>query len=222
MTIGNRVVLILAALLLAATNLNAQHRWNGKEKHWYKDWLWWIGEGFIAGTFVADAHSTALVRDRCPACEETNPFLGPHPSNRAIVVYSGIVFAAFTGFHILAEEWCPNPNGESKVWRTVCYTTIPAIAASRKIPAAIHNYHLAARLGSESTQSFSTSTLARAQSISGHLTDAGTRSWTAQRYGDRPFFLSKGLSGCRNSLTLCTPIPPTTESKVDLRSVQFR
>src|SRR5713226_4729749 len=82
MAMSNRIISLLIVLLLTATSVHAQRRWDGKEKHWYKDWLWWIGEGVITGAFVADAHSTALARDRCPACREANPFLGPHPSNR--------------------------------------------------------------------------------------------------------------------------------------------
>ncbi len=222
MAVGSRVVSILIVLLLAATSLNAQHRWNGKEKPWYRDWLWWIGEGVIAGAFAADAHSTVLVRDQCPGCKEANPFLGPHASNRAVIVYSGITFGALTGFHILSRKWCPDSNGESRSWRAACYTAIPAIAAFRKVPAAVSNYHLAARLGSASTQALSTSAFGRPQSISGLNVESGTRSWMMKRYDDKPLFLPKQFSGCGNSLALCTSIPPTIEPKVDLRSVQFR
>ena len=222
MTTGSRVTSLLIVLLLAATSAQAQRRWNGKEKHWYTDRLWWIGEAVIAGAFAADAHSSSYVRDRCPGCRETNLLLGPHPSNRAIAVDSSLFFGLYTAFHIGSWKACPDPDWDDKAWRVACYTAIPAIIGPLKIRAAIHNYNLAAGPAPESTQSLSKNSLGQAQSTGRPVIDGGTRSWIAKRYGDRLFFLSKGPSGCRNNLTLCTPIPTATEPKVDLRSVQLR
>jgi len=222
MTTGSRVTSLLIVLLLAATSAQAQRRWNGKERHWYTDRLWWIGEAVIAGAFAADAHSSAFVRDRCPGCRETNLLLGPRPSNRAIAVDSSLLFGLYTAFHIGSWKACPDPDWDDKAWRAACYTAIPAIIGPLKIRAAIHNYNLAAGSASGSTQSLSKNSLGRAQSTSGSITDTGARSWVTKRYGDRPFFVSKGLSGCRAALTLCTPIPTAAAPKVDLRSVQLR
>jgi hypothetical protein len=222
MTIGRRITSLLIVVLLAATSAQGQRRWNGKEKHWYTDRFWWIGEAVIAAAFAADAHSSSYVRDRCPGCVETNLLLGSHPSNRAIAVDSSLFFGLYTAFHIGSWEACPDPNGDDKAWRVACYTAIPAIIGPLKIRAAIHNYNLAARSGSQSTQSLSTSAPGPAQPIGGRLTDTGSHSWMAKHYGDSLFILPKAFSGCRDSLTFCTPIPTTAESKVDLRSVQLR
>src|SRR3982074_1222858 len=111
---SGRIVSTLIIVLLTTNGACAQHRWNGKEKHWYKDWVWWVGEGVIVAAFVLDAHSTALARDRCPGCRETNPLLGSHPSNRAIIVGSGLLFGFETGLHIASWETCPDPNWDDK------------------------------------------------------------------------------------------------------------
>src|SRR5216683_6871296 len=134
-----RALSLLLALLLGASGAHAQHRWNGKEKHWYKDLLWWIGEGVIVTAFVLDAHSTVLVRERCPGCRESNPLLGPHPTTRAIVVDSSLLFALETGLHIGSWEACPDPNWDDKLWRTACYALVPGLTTT-KFFAAAHNY----------------------------------------------------------------------------------
>jgi hypothetical protein len=223
MTTGSRITSLLIVLLLAATSAQGQRRWNGKEKHWYTDPLWWVGEAVIAGAFAADAHSSSYVRDRCPGCRETNPLLGPRPSNRAIAVDSSLLFGLYTAFHIGSWKACPDPDWDDKAWRVACYTAIPAIIGPLKIRAAIHNYNLAAGSGSLSTQSLSKNSLGRAQSTSDSITDTGARARSVRRYVDKPFLLPKELVDCgRSLLRPCISIQPLTDSKVDLRSVQFR
>jgi hypothetical protein len=215
---ATRVASLIVVLLLTCSAGQAQHRWNGKEKHWYTDWLWWVGEGVIVTAFVLDAHSTALVRERCPGCPETNPFIGPHPSNRAIITASSIFFGIETGLHIGSWKACPDPNREFKSWYVACDTTVPAIVAAWRIPAAVHNYHIASIY--RPTQSLSTTRFAQALSIGGPT--PATTSWPVGRYNDKPIFLSKQISGCGQSLPLCTLFQPAAGSKRDLRSVRFR
>jgi hypothetical protein len=222
MTTGSRIASLLIVLLLAATSAQGQRRWNGKERHWYTDRLWWIGEVVIAGAFAADAHSSSYVRDRCPGCRETNPLLGPHPSNRAIAVDSSLLFGLYTAFHIGSWKACPDPDWDDKAWRVACYTAIPAIVAPLKIRAAIHNYHLAAGSATEPTQSLSTSALARTQLTTHPMIDTGAYSWIRKRYGDKSLFLQNQYPGCGNRLALCNPSPFASEPKIDLRSVRFR
>jgi hypothetical protein len=205
-----RAVSLLIAVLLLASGAQAQHRWNGKEKHWYKDWLWWVGEGVIVTAFVLDAHSTALVRDRCPGCRETNPLLGPHPTIRAIVLDSTLLFAFATGLHIGSWETCPDPNWDDKPWRTACYALVPSVAAF-KFPAAVHNYQIAAQHKTSSLHSVSTSLLRpMPSSVSG--AQFGAHELTMRSYPNS--FLPKQFSGIS--------LRPNAEAKRDLRSVQFK
>jgi hypothetical protein len=219
---ATRVASLLVVLLLTCGVGQAQHRWVGKDKHWYTDWLWWAGEGVIVTAFVLDAHSTALVRDRCPACREVNPFLGSHPSNRGIIIVSGIFFSIESGLHIASWEACPDPNREFKSWYIACDTTIPAITAAFRVPSAVHNYHLASRF--PSTQSLSTTRFARVHSTNPSI---GTNPWQVKQ-NSNPFSLPKRFSGCDRSLPLCSPFQPGTTSRpgptsrIDLRQVHFR
>ena len=138
-----RILSAVLVVLFTANGACAQHRWNAKDKHWYTDWLWWVGEGVIVAASVLDAHSTALVMERCPGCRESNPLLGPHPTTRAIVVDSSLLFALQTGLHIASWETCPDPNWDDKGWRTACYAFVPTVA-SYKFRAAANNYGIAA------------------------------------------------------------------------------
>jgi hypothetical protein len=119
-------------LLLAATNAEA------KPKHWYKDWKWWVGEAVIAGAFVADAHSTSLAQSRHVGIEG-NPFLGPHPDNKAIVGLSLTGFAIETGLY--AGCWHFS-HDDTKPWRILGYTGIPVGGVVILGRSAKHNYEL--------------------------------------------------------------------------------
>jgi hypothetical protein len=212
-----RALSLLLALLLGASGAHAQHRWNAKEKHWYKDLLWWVGEGVIVAAFVLDAHSTVLVRERCPGCREMNPLLGPHPSTRAIVVDGSILFALQTGLHIASWKACPDPNWDDKRWRTACYTLIPGLTAI-KFPAAAHNYHIAAQHKTSLVQAASTNLLRQMPSAT------SAQFALPEQEMSRSFssFLPKRFSGCGLNETLCASFPQTAGPKRDLRSVQFR
>jgi hypothetical protein len=218
---ATRVISLILVLLLTCSVGQAQHRWVGKDKHWYTDWLWWVGEGVIVTAFVLDGHSTALVGERCPACPETNPFVGRHPSNRAIITVSSIFFGIETGLHVASWETCPDPNREYKSWYVACDTTIPAITAAFRIPAVVHNYRLASRF--PSTQSLATTKFAQTQSTA-DLT-IGANAWPLKRSMERnnnPFLLPMRLSGCDRSLPLCSSFQSLTTSRIDLRQVHFR
>jgi hypothetical protein len=214
---ATRVLSLLLVLLFTCTAGQAQHRWVGKDKHWYTDWLWWVGEGLMVTAFVLDGHSTALARDRCPACQEANPFVGPHPSNRAIITVSSIFFGIETGLHIASWEACPDPNREFKSWYIACDTTIPAITAAFRIPAIVHNYHVAAKF--PSTQSLSRVKLGQAQSAADLTTRVNP--WPLRR-NIKPFVLPSLVSGCDRSLPLCRLSQPLNESRMNLRPLQFR
>jgi hypothetical protein len=210
---ATRVTSLLLALLLSCGVVQAQHRWNAKEKHWYSDWLWWVGEAAIAAAFAADAHSTALVRYRCPGCRETNPVLGPHPGNRRLVMGSGIVlFGSATALHIASWKACPDPSREYKSWHVACDTLIPAIAASFVVPAAVHNYRIASRYRS-ATLSVVTPALSRAHSTSRPFIN----SWLPSR-SQTPFSLPNRVSTCNRTLALCGFNQP----KEDPRFVRLR
>jgi hypothetical protein len=119
--------------LLTVTNVEA------KPRHWYKDWKWWMGEAVIAGAFVADGYSTSLAQSR-HAGVETNPFLGPHPSNRGIVGLSLAGFSVETAMHAACWHYS---HDENKGWRIFGYTTTPTAAAAVIGRSAAHNFSLA-------------------------------------------------------------------------------
>jgi hypothetical protein len=217
MAFHTRALFLFLALLLCSSGAQAQHKWNAKERHWYKDWVWWVGEGVIVAAFVLDAHSTALVRERCPSCRESNPILGPYPTTRAIVVDSSLLFALQTGLHIGSWKACPDPNWDDKPWRTACYALIPGLTGI-KFFAAAHNYHIAAKHKTSSAQTASTQLL-RPVSSSASAQFAVQKPET-NRYSVP--FLSKRYSGCGEIVILCTSFQQTAEPKRDLRSVQFR
>ena len=214
-----RAVSLLFALLLLASGAQAQHRWNGKEKHWYKDLLWWVGEGVIVAAFVLDAHSTALVRERCPGCRETNPLLGPHPTTRAIVVDSSLLFALETGLHIASWETCPDPNWDDKPWRAACYALVP-IVTSFKFRAAANNYGIAARHKTLSPQSGSTNLL-RPKPSSVSRAQVGAHELNTPSYSSS-FPLSQRFAGYVTAPPTYTSFQPNAEAKRDLRLVQLR
>src|SRR5260221_14749581 len=89
MAIATRITALIVVLFLSSTVEQAQHRWGGPA-HWYKDWLWWVGEATIAAIDATDSHSTILARDGCPGCVDTNRFIGPHPSNRRFIVSASV------------------------------------------------------------------------------------------------------------------------------------
>jgi hypothetical protein len=212
-----RALSLLLALLLGASGAQAQHRWNAKEKHWYKDLIWWIGEGVIVTAFVLDAHSTALVLDRCPSCRESSPLLGPRPSTRAIVVGSSLLFALETGLHIASWETCPDPNWDDKRWRTACYALVPGLTAPRYFAAA-HNYHIAARHETSFPKTISKQLRSTSSSASGQFV-------MQERMGSTypSSFPMERYLGCSQIGLLCTSFQQiAAEPKRDLRSVQFR
>ena len=189
----------------------------GKEKHWYKDWRWWVGEGVIVGAFIVDAHSTVLARDSCPGCRETNLLLGSRPGNRALIIHSGLFFALESALHVGSWQVCPDPNREYKSWHIACDTSIPAIVALTKIPAAVSNYNIAAS-HSSSSQSLAMNVFRQSHG----KPPPALPSWSGGEYSHKPFYMPRPFSDCDHDLVLCDSSQPTTAPKIDLRSVQFR
>lgn len=108
-------------------------------RHWYTDKKWWLGEAVIAGAVFVDYHSTAINRG---VGGETNPFLGPHPTTRGLVIVGASAFTYWTTLH--AVEWHIGHDDPNKAWRIVGYTAIPVVAAAIHGTAAAHNYSLPA------------------------------------------------------------------------------
>lgn len=139
-------IALMAAVLLFGSPAHAEPR----PKHWFKDWKWWVGEAFIAGIRAADAHSSVTVRANCPACNETNFFLGKHPSTGALAGMAGAGFGIQTTLHILSWKYCPSEN--SRWWRAATYSLVPGVSAA-SIPGIVHNYGLSSPPKSSSPSS---------------------------------------------------------------------
>lgn len=214
-----RVLSCVLIFLFCSSAANAQFRWDGKEKHWYNDVFWWIGEGVIAGSIFVDLHSTSLVRDRCPGCVERNAWLGPHPTNRRLAIYGTTVTGLFTLFHAGLWHVCYCMDGQDRPLRVATYVFIPALVGRMRIPAAVHNYQLAARYLSSPPQ---------------YAAYSGTQTLPLPTYVRPRYGLNQGWATYRGpissllpvrlrecvGLDLCyaAPIP----IKRDLRSVPFR
>ena len=210
-----RTAVLLAAVLLSSSPAHAEPR----PKHWFKDWKWWVGEAFIAGIRAADAHSSVTAQANCPACYETNFFLGKHPSTGALAGMAGAGFGILTTLHILSWKYCPDER--SRWWRAASYSLVPGVSATA-IPGIVHNYSLASQSRPVSLTSPSSATFGRAQRP--WAGQAGAEAWVAVPRAEKPAPVPKPLPGCGHTLTLCLapslPLAPTP--RVDLGMVQPR
>lgn len=136
----------MAAVLLSSSLVHADPR----PKRWFKDWKWWLGEAFIAGIQAADAHSSVTAQANCPACNETNFFLGKHPSTGALAGMASAGLGIQTTLHILSWKYCPDEH--SRWWRAASYSLVPGLAAT-SIPGIVHNYGLSSPPKSSSPSS---------------------------------------------------------------------
>ena len=220
MAIATRITSLIVVLLLTSSVAQAQHRWSGPA-HWYKDWLWWVGEATIAAIEATDAHSTILARDGCPGCVETNRFIGPHPSNRGVIVSASVGFGIESLLHFASWQTCPDPNHEFRSWRIACDMLIPGTGAAIVGHSIAHNYHLASQFKPAAPPS---SSMAIQRFQFGEIQSArtGSPNWVPSRGNELPLFVPKQFSGCGRSVTLCTPSQRTAEPKIDLRLVHFR
>jgi hypothetical protein len=141
-----RIATLMAAALFSCSLAHADPR----PKRWFKDWKWWVGEAFIAGIMAADAHSSVTARANCPACNETNFFLGKHPSTGALAGMAGAGFGIQTTLHILSWKYCPDEH--SRWWRAASYSLVPGVAAA-SIPGIVHNYGLSSQTKTASPSS---------------------------------------------------------------------
>lgn len=101
----------------------------------YKDKKFWLGVGIIGAAVAADGYTTSTMLDRGNI--ESNPLLGPHPSNRAIALNSLAGFGGYFGLHWIAYHY--SHDDPSTPWREIGRWEIPIIAGSIHGHAAFHN-----------------------------------------------------------------------------------
>lgn len=106
--------------------------------HWYKDPRAWIGFGIITASIVADAYTTS---QQPSYLVESNPLLGSHPSNRAIIVASSVEFGVAATCHYLFFNWS-HDHYSDHVESAVAYWSMPTVALAIPGRNAIHNYRL--------------------------------------------------------------------------------
>lgn len=217
MTNATRVTSLIFVLLLTSGATQAQHRWSGSP-HWYKDWLWWVGEATIAAIEATDAHSTILGRENCAGCVETNGLIGPRPNNRGVIGLSIVGFGIESLLHWGSWETCPDVNHESRSWRVACDMLIPGEGVAIRTHAIVHNYHLASQFKSASpSNAIQHIQLGRASTTSIPF----PRGFSSQG-SPLPPFLRSEFPGCGMRMTLCASLQATPKPKIDLRSVHFR
>ena len=127
-----RLSILLAGLLLAGTTCQAA------PNHFWKDKKWWIGTAVNGVVVGLDMHSTTQAQSRGGV--ESNPILGPHPSNGQIAGLGVGAFAFYTTVH--AVEWHFSHDDDRKWVRIVGLVAIPAGAVAIHLPSAIHNYEI--------------------------------------------------------------------------------
>ena len=184
-------------------------------KHWYKDWMWWVGETALASLQAADAYSTAVGLSRCSGCVERSFLLGPHPSNGRIVGGSILIFGFRSALHVASWKFCDDPNRRSRSWRFTCDSAIPAIYAPFAAHAVVHNFGLKSPATSAST----TASTKKAQFVGSGPSES--ISPVVSTGTARTLLLPKPFPGCGHSLALCTSFQPTAAPNIDLRSVHF-
>lgn len=151
---------VIAILVLLAMVVPADA---APRKHWYRDPKWWIGEVVIGAAITADCYSTARTIQR-GVVSETNPLLGPYPSNGKI---AGVCVAGFgiqtvlhaSAWHVVHHEPlaascdkdslgratyrnCKQFEQDNVFWRSLAYTAIPTVAVVINGRAAANNFKL--------------------------------------------------------------------------------
>jgi len=111
-------------------------------RHWYKNPKEWLGFGIIAISIAADAYTTS---DRPPGAVETNPLLGRHPTNRAIITSAGMEFAILATGHYLLWNIDASVSDDSALDRHIGYWAVPAISVTFSGRHAINNYRIASK-----------------------------------------------------------------------------
>jgi hypothetical protein len=145
--IGNLAVAVVLAVLSLAVTVPAQVAApRAVETHsaprFFKDWRWWIGEGFIVAAVLADAQSSTHAGDVCHACSEGNILLPAHPSHGQTYGVAAGAIAFYTGLHIASHRLMANePN---KWWRFAGYAGIPVEVGTIHGWAADHNRQIVA------------------------------------------------------------------------------
>ena len=94
-------------------------------------------DAIIIAAWSADAASTINDERNCTSCIETNPVLGPHPTNSAVWLYASGWSAFQTTLNHLAWHYAPDPVLRHMVW-------IPTIiTAVNEFPNVQNNVHWA-------------------------------------------------------------------------------
>ena len=127
------VVAVMITTFIAATLLLAPTA-QARPKHWYTDAKWWAGVAVIGAAVAADYATTAQLQRQGNV--ETNPILGPHPSNAKLAGVGTGAFAFYVGLH--AAEYHLTRD-DTKPWRTASYLLMPAIVGGIHGYAAAHN-----------------------------------------------------------------------------------
>ena len=230
----SRIASLLFLALIFGNVAEAQYRWNGKEKHWYKDWLWWVGEATIGAILAADAHSTTHARSACPGCIESNPFIGQKPDKGETIGLAAVGFGILTALQIGSWEECPDPDRASRAWHVACDLTIPSIGAFITGPKIVHNYGLSSGLNSAQPSASGPTRHARLSTLHytrpdtsldwssmGDRSPAWNPTWGSSQKGvwhEQLFIYGRGAS-------CCPAHPPdwaAEGTRRDLRSVHFR
>jgi hypothetical protein len=81
-------------------------------------------DAIIIAAWSADAASTINDQHNCPTCVETNPILGPHPTEDAIWLYASGWSAFQTTLNHLAWHYAPDPVLRHMVWIPTVITGI--------------------------------------------------------------------------------------------------
>jgi hypothetical protein len=108
-------------------------------KPFYKSKQFWVGVAVIGASVAADSASTSHGQ-HYPGIVETNPLLGPHPSDAKIAGLGAGGFATYFGLHLASYQL--SRKDPSKEWRFIGRWGVPASAASVHVPLAVHNYEL--------------------------------------------------------------------------------
>jgi hypothetical protein len=125
-------LLLLCLVACAQVTMAAPHpiRWANRHK------LLIITSAVMFAASAADAQTSIDAEKRCPACTETNPFVGSHPSST--VLWSFVV-AGNSGVTLLDWRLLRRNRNADKSF----LLTITGLAASLHACAAYHNSTLA-------------------------------------------------------------------------------
>jgi hypothetical protein len=107
----------LLGCVLAVLPLSCQAQPFGKILHYaarHKELI--LADAVIIAAWSADAASTVNDERNCPSCVETNPFLGPHPSEHQLWLSAVGISGVETSLNHLIWHYAPDPVYRHMVW----------------------------------------------------------------------------------------------------------